>query len=307
MDKKLKIENYLKMKNDVVFKAFFTRKENEGFLKNMLEAILEQKIQIKRVFHDVRLEQLTREQKYGTLDLGIELEDKTYVNVEIQLKDYFNIEERSTFYAGKKVAEMLNVSEKYEEMGKVIIIAILNYSFIDLPEYFTETVRVATKHREYEINNNVKYYYIELDKFRKQKPNMKEALNQWLAFLDMERGDLLEMAKKESKEIKKALNNYEVLTGDAAVKRLAEIRFMEELDKKSAFAIAESKGIAKRKRRRKKRTVLQKEKQNGMAKGEKAKQLEIAKTLIAKGFEKNEIAEITKLSIEEIEELEKEQ
>ena len=43
-----------------------------------------------------------------------------------------------------------------------------------------------------------------------------------------------------------------------------------------------------------------------MAKGERAKQLEIAKTLIAKGFEKNEIAEITKLSIEEIEKLAKE-
>ena len=98
-------------------------------------------------------------------------------------------------------------------------------------------------------------YYIELDKFRKQKPNMKEALNQWLAFLDMERGNLLEMAKKESKEIKKALDNYEVLTGDAEVKRLAEIRFIEELDKKSAFARAESKGRAegeaKRKSRRK--------------------------------------------------------
>ena len=65
-------------------------------------------------------------------------------------------------------------------------------------------------------------------------------------------------------------------------------------------------GIAKRKRRRKKRTALQKEKQNGIAKGERAKQLEIAKNLIAKGFEKNEIAEITKLSIEEIENLREE-
>ena len=78
---------------------------------------------------------------------------------------------------------MLNIGEDYEKMGKVIIIAILDYTFIDLPDYFTETVRVAKKHREYEINNNVKYYYIELDKFRKQKPNMKDALNQWLAFL----------------------------------------------------------------------------------------------------------------------------
>ena len=72
----------------------------------------------------------------------------------------------------------------------------------------------------------------------------------------MERGDLLEMAKKESKEIEKALDNYEVLTGDAAVKRLAEIRFMEEIDKKSFYAKAESEGMAKRScRRRKSKTI----------------------------------------------------
>ena len=50
--------------------------------------------------------------------------------------------------------------------------------------------------------------------------------------------------------------------------------------------------------RRKKRTVLQ----NGRIE----EKTEIAKTLLAKGFEKNEIAEITKLSIEEIENLIKE-
>ena len=288
------------MKNDVVFKAFFTRKENEVFLKNMLEAMLEQKIKIKRVSHDVRLDQLTQEQKYGTLDLGIELEDKTYVNVEIQLRNHFNIEERSTFYAGKKVAEMLNIGEDYEKMGKVIIIiAILDYTFIDLPDYFTETVRVAKKHKEYEINNNVKYYYIELDKFRKQKPNMKDALNQWLAFLDMERGDLLEMAKKESKEIEKALDNYEVLTGDAAVKRLAEIRFMEEIDKKSFYAKAESEGMAKRKRRRKIRADQQKEKLNGRTE----EKTEIAKNLKKLGINIDDIVKATGLSKDEIEKL----
>ena len=53
---------------------------------------------------------------------------------------------------------------------------------------------------------------------------------------------------------------------------------------------------------RKKETVLQKEKLNGRVE----EKTEIAKTLLAKGFEKNEIAEITKLSIEEIENLIKE-
>ena len=53
--------------------------------------------------------------------------------------------------------------------------------------------------------------------------------------------------------------------------------------------------------RRKKRT----EKKSGLAEGERSNQLKIAKTLIAKGFEKEEIAEITELSIEEIEKLSK--
>ena len=54
-------------------------------------------------------------------------------------------------------------------MKKVIIIAILDYSFLDVPEYVTRTVRVADKHREYEINNNVEYHYIEIEKFRRKE------------------------------------------------------------------------------------------------------------------------------------------
>ena len=51
------------------------------------------------------------------------------------------------------------------------------------------------------------------------------------------------------------------------------------------------------------------ERRNGQAdwlNGRVEEKTEIAKTLIAKGFEKNEIAEITELSIEEIENLIKE-
>ena len=54
--------------------------------------------------------------------------------------------------------------------------------------------------------------------------------------------------------------------------------------------------------RRNGQTEEQKEKLNGRVE----EKTEIAKTLIAKGFEKNEIAEITELSIEEIENLIKE-
>ena len=77
MSFRIEINPELKMKSDIMFKAFYGRKENEEFLQDFLEAVLEEKIKIKKVMHDVRLEQLAKEQKFGILDLGVELEDGT--------------------------------------------------------------------------------------------------------------------------------------------------------------------------------------------------------------------------------------
>lgn len=282
----------LLMKSDIVFKAFFSR--NEKFLKSFLNAILGKDLKIKKVMHDVRLEQLTKEMKYGVLDLDVELESGEIINVEMQLKDNHNIEKRTTFYASKKIVEQLEPKGKYEDLKKVIVIAILNYSFIKSPEYVTETVRVVRTNREYELNNTVKYYYIELEKFRNQNPDMEKEINQWLAFIDMERGDLLEMAKEKNKEIKEATDAYEVLTGDAEVKRLAEIRLMSELEEQSALATARANGTEE---------GLKQGKEEGLKQGKKEQQKKIAKKMLEKGKKIDEIIELTELSREEIEKI----
>ena len=307
----------LKMKSDIMFKAFFSRPENQKFLKDFLEAVIGKEIKIKRVTHDARLEQLAREQKYGVLDLGVELESGEFINVEIQLRNYYNIEERTTFYASKKITEHLGSGTNYEDLKPVIVIAILDYSFIDLPEYVTETVRVSSIHRNYELNNSVKYYYIELDKFRRQNPDMKEPINQWLAFLDMERGDLLEMAKKENKKIKKAVENYETLTGNDEVKRLTEIRLLSELEEQSALASARDSGM-KRGTKIGEELGLKKGEELGLKKGEelglkKGKEVgakeskeKIAKKLLDAKMSVEQIIEITELTEEEIKRIENE-
>ena len=278
MSFRIEINPELKMKSDIMFKAFYGRKENEEFLQDFLEAILGEKI----VMHDVRLEQLAKEQKFGILDLGVELEDGEFINVEIQIKNYKNIEKRTTFYACKKLIEQLGPGEDYRQLKPTIIIAILDYSFIKLPEYITETVRVVKEHREYEINNDVKYYYIELEKFRNKNPDMTKRINQWSAFLDMERRDLLEMACKENDKVKRAVENYEVLTGDEEVKRLAEIRLMSKLEEKSALDCAREEGL-----------------EQGLKRGKK----EIAQKLKKQKIPAKQIAEITGLSEVEIENL----
>lgn len=283
--------NKLTMKNDIMFKAFFSKKENEKFLKSFLSAILGEEVKIKRVIHDARLEQLTREQKYGILDLEVELENGEYVNIEMQLKNNNNMEERTTFYASKKITEQMVKGKKYKDLNKVIIISILDYNLINLPEYITKTVRVADKHREYEINNKVEFYYIELKKFREENPNMREPINQWLAFIDMEKGEWLEMAKKENKEIEEAVEEYETLTGDELVKRLAEIRLMSELEEQSALENAKNEG----KEEGKKEGMEQ-----GIRQGKKQNKIETAKKLLKLKIPIEQIIEITELTKEEI-------
>ena len=61
--------------------------------------------------------------------------------------------------------------------------------------------------------------------------------------------------------------------------------------------------MAKRKRRRKIRADQLKENQNGLAEGERVKQLEIAKNLIKLGINIDDIVKATGLSKEEIENL----
>ncbi len=292
----------LAMKDDVMFKAFFSRKGNERFLKDFLNAILGKEVKITRVIHDLRLEQLAREQKYGVLDLDVELEGGEIINIEMQMNNYKNMEKRTTFYASKKITEQFGPKTQYSELKKIIVISILNYSFINLPEYVTKTVRVADKHREYEINNDVTYYYIELEKFRKQNPDMKEPINQWLAFIDMERGDLLEMAEKENKLIKEAKQTYDVLTGDEEVKRLAEIRLMSQLEEQAALASARDKGTQEGLEQGKKEG-LEQGKKEGLEQGKKEGLESKARKMKVKNIPIEEIIELTGLTKEEVENL----
>ena len=123
------------------------------------------------------------------------------------------------------------------------------------------------------------YYYIELEKFRKENQDMTRTINHWLSFLDMERGELLEMACEKNDKVKRAVENYEVLTGDEEVKRLSEIRLMSNLEEKSALHCA---------------------REEGKKEGRKEKKIEIAKKLKKQKMSIKQIAEITGLSEEEI-------
>ena len=243
-------EKTYNLKNDVIFQTFFARKGNEEFLIDFLNGLLKKNIKSIEIREEVNLERLSREEKGGRLDLQAKLEDGTIISIEMQLRNEYNIEERTTLYSGKVMSRETERGTDYDDIKQVIMINILGYNFLDVEDYISETAIVLEKHREYEVLTGIKWYFIELPKFRKQNPDMNEKINQWLAFIDDYDREMVKVAEEKNEKLKKARIEMNYLTGEAETRRLAELREKWEMDRVSAINHATRKGKEERKKRK---------------------------------------------------------
>ena len=230
------------LKNDVVFKAFFSRKGNEEYLIDFLNALLNIKITEINIQHELDLEKLDPEEKGGRLDLQAKLNDGVIVNIELQVENKHNLEGRTTFYSAKVISMETERGTDYNDINKVIMVNILDYEMFGFEDYISETAIVLNKHREYEVLKGIKWIFIELPKFRRKHPDMNDKVNQWLAIIDDYDREAIAMAEKKNKTIKKAKVELEYLTGDEEVKRLAFLREKWEMDRISDLNHAKSEG-----------------------------------------------------------------
>ena len=289
-NKPTKEDKKYNLKNDIIFKAFFARPGNEIFLIDFLEALLKIKIEKIKIKEEVNLEQLSVEEKGGRLDLQATLNDGIIVNIELQMNNNFNIEERTTLYSSKVNSRDAKRGSDYSDINKVIMINILGYNLLDVEEYISETVIVLDKHRDYEVLKGIKWYFIELPKFRKKNPDMYDKIDQWICFIDDSNKEAVKMAESKNVVLKKARKELDYLTGDAAVRRMAELREKWEMDeiavKKNAERIGREEGRIE-----------------GNVEGRMAEKKETARKLLLKNMKIEEIIEITGLTEEEIKEI----
>ena len=109
-------------------------------------------------------------------------------------------------------------------------------------EYISETEIVLKEHRDYEMLKNMKWYFIELPKFRNSQVDMDDKLNQWLAFIDDYKGERAKMAEEKNDVIKKAKVEMNYLTGEEAERRLQWLREKWEMDYNSDMGQARREG-----------------------------------------------------------------
>ena len=279
-----------KPKNDVIFKNLFSKAGNDDLLKEFLEEIIGIKIKKIEIQKEVELNKSHTKEKVGRLDLRVKINENIIVVIEMQLEDKCKMNKRAMYYAGKIMGNSLEVGQTYNQIKDMYVISILNYNMLETEEYNTDTVIVDSKYRKYIVIDGIKFYFIELPKFREQVKVPKTKLEEWLTFIDYENMEMVNMAIAQNKLVKKAQKEYEYLTGDEATKRWQFLREKAILDERAAYINGKTKGKEEGK-------IV------GRKEGKKIAKIETAKAMLKDKVNIEIIEKYTDISQKELEKL----
>lgn len=292
MNKNKETIKKLPLTSDIVFKRAFSREGSEDILKALLEAILDKPIQ-EVVVKNPELPRNLYDSKAGVLDVKVGIDKNIICDIEMQVQDLKNIDKRSTYYMATLESDEIKKGEDYREIKNVIVINLLNFEFYKRNSYHNiahmkfektkenEYVDMGYTEEEEIATSDLEMHFIEIPKFEKKNPEAKTKLEQWLWLL-AGREDKLEMAKKENKEIKKAMDIINEMSMDEKERELYMSRHRAILDYNTGMRDA---------------------REEGLAEGARLKNIENARKMLKKGIDIDTIIEITGLTKEEIEKL----
>ena len=302
----------LDLKNDYVFKRIFAKPENNAELKELTEAILNEKIKT-IVVTNPEISKNYKDEKLGVLDIRAYMNDDTIVDIEMQVSNINTMIDRNITYSSRVIGEQLRIGDDYKILKRFIAINLLGENLLRRNTYhsivhlkFEETepekyVDMGYKEEEEVLTYKVEYHYIELKKFLKKNPGISSKLEQWL-WLIVGKEDKVEMVSKENKTIEKVVEDLDEMSADenerweAFNRKLAiwdynvNIQMATEQGKEEGLAKGEEIG-----------------KKAGLKEGEKVgrnlEKEEMAKKLKREGINIEIIEKVTGLSKEKIESL----
>ena len=201
---------------------------------------------------------------------------------------------RSLYYWSKLYSEQLNEGEDYSILKRTICINILNFKYLKTRK-FHSGYRLKEIYSNEELSDVAEIHFIEIPKLE-EGSDEKDMLVAWIEFLKDPESEKVRSLEMSIDEIRQAKDELIRMSNDDTQRELYEMRAKTLKDKISALNEAERKGMQK---------GMQKGIKEGMQKGEKKKALEIAKSMIDMGLDKETISKTTGLDLYEIEKVKK--
>jgi len=177
---------FVDVKNDIAFRKIFGNENKQEILISFLNAVLElpkgkkiKKIEIKNPFQLPEIKDL----KSSILDVRATDESEISYIVEMQVEELEGFDKRVQYYTAKQYSSQIYKGDKYPQLNQVIFIGILDFVFfVDDASYITRhrTVNVKTQRSSL---NGMEYNFIELPKFNKEIKETKTLIEKWVYFI----------------------------------------------------------------------------------------------------------------------------
>ena len=175
---------------DFVFKKIFGSEKNKPILINFLNAVIKSLNPIQEV--EIRNNDIDKDyidSKFSRLDIKATTNNKEHINIEIQVKNEYNMIQRTLYYWSKMYSEQIQNRENYNKLERTVCINILNFKYLDNEKYHN-----AYRLKEITINEELtdleEIHFIELPKFdeignKEEVDDIEkmDALERWLEFL----------------------------------------------------------------------------------------------------------------------------
>ena len=312
----------VKPTNDYVFKLIFGDEKDKDIPISFLNALFKEYNFLPHI-EDIEIKNSETNKKYdiekqGRLDIKAKIQDNTYIDIEMQTKDYADIMDRSVYYCNKLISEHTVKGASYKYPRVIAIWIIKDQLVQDNPHYHRSNPIEVDQHftmpgvidKEYiKTTNKETIIYIYLSKFKEGLYN--EDIDNWLKFIDNQDDystydDSLKKASgkllylKKDKETISVLDSQEDKERDNAAKIACAIDEGVKLGLKQGKAEGLKQGKAEGLKQGKAEGLKQ-----GKAEGLKQGKEEMARNMLKEGLEVNLIAKISGLTIDEIQKLTK--
>ena len=267
---------------DFVFKKIFGTEKNKPILINFLNAVIKPTTPIKDV--EIKNNDIDKdfiEDKFSRLDVKATTSNKEHINIEIQVKNEYNMIQRTLYYWSKMYSEQIQNRDNYSKLERTVCINILNFKYLKNDKYHN-AYRLKEITSNEELTDLQEIHFIELPKFNEignkeyvENVEKMDALEKWLEFLVEPESNTVRQLELSNEEIKLAKSELYRLSMDSNEREQYNMREKAIYDRISALENAEAKGKIER-------------------------ELELIKESLNQGLEISLISKMTGLSEEEI-------
>jgi predicted transposase/invertase (TIGR01784 family) len=224
-------------KVDFVFKQIFGSEKHPKILIAFLNSVFgtkgtENEIESVKI-ENPDIDKDWEDDKFSRLDVKATTNNNTKVNIEIQLKNQYNMKRRTLYYWSKLFESQMEEGDPYQKLQKTVTINILNFNYLRENNRYHNTYVLKEKQTNEVLTDLEEIHFIELpkldeDSFKSleevENDTKRDELIPWALFLKNPDSEVIKMLEERIKELQEAAEVLEVLSHDEKTREIYERR-----------------------------------------------------------------------------------